>query len=497
MRVNYGIHAPRAAVTLELLFGRFRGLFYLAPVLILAAWGLVVDALRPAPRDMSKDMARRQLAWLALAIVGFYLALGSGYYMWDGGAAVGPRHCVPMLPVPRARPGPRAAPGPRPPCSRSGPCPPRRCSPPPPPRPRPRNSATRCGATPGRTCSQPARLRRRDQPRPAARPPRHPQRPAAAGPVVVDLAAAAPAAAPGVIALARRSPPTMLAGPSHAQALARSAGPPRPRRPGGDPRLLQRALGLELPAQAHRASPRPSWSTSTSRSTAPTPSHPRPRDAHRGLRARGPERHRHPQAPDLAAVRHRPARAPRLPGHAGDPRPRPRSPPGAPSRSTSAASAARSSRWCSARADPRHHRPRRGPPRPRARRPLRRRPRPRAGAEHIALAALTAVRDLDSDRELLYPDFIFAMLGEVARAALELLMNKANYEYQSDFARKYISPAGRGRRGKAEGPRAVLKAPGCSSSCCASRASPSPPSSRPASRPARTSPSSSSGPSAS
>jgi len=99
MRVNYGIHAPRLAVTVELLFGRFRGLFYLAPVLILAAWGLVVDALRPAPRDMSQPTwPVRQLAWLALAIVGFYLALGSGYYMWDGGAAVGPRHCVPMLP---------------------------------------------------------------------------------------------------------------------------------------------------------------------------------------------------------------------------------------------------------------------------------------------------------------------------------------------------------------------------------------------------------------
>ncbi len=67
------------------------------------------------------------------------------------------------------------------------------------------------------------------------------------------------------------------------------------------------------------------------------------------------------------------------------------------------------------------------------------------GAEYIALAALSAVRGLDSDREAFYPDFIFAMLGEVARAALELIMNKANYEYQSDFARKYIS------MGKAEG----------------------------------------------
>ena len=99
MRVNYGIHAPKLTVTIELLFGRFRGLFYLAPVLILAAWGLVVDALRAAPKDMSKATCPvRQSAWLGLAIVGFYLALNSGYYMWDGGAAVGPRHCVPMLP---------------------------------------------------------------------------------------------------------------------------------------------------------------------------------------------------------------------------------------------------------------------------------------------------------------------------------------------------------------------------------------------------------------
>jgi len=67
------------------------------------------------------------------------------------------------------------------------------------------------------------------------------------------------------------------------------------------------------------------------------------------------------------------------------------------------------------------------------------------GAELIALAALDAVRDLDRDRGVLYPDFILAMLGEVARAALEQIMNKATYEYQSDFARKYIA------MGRAEG----------------------------------------------
>lgn len=117
MRVNYGIHAPDPAVLLELLFGRFRGLFYLAPVLLLAAWGLVAQALTwperqvtgtTAPTGQASEPARqtpptttwptRQVAITALLIVAFYLALNSGYYMWDGGAAVGPRHCVPMLP---------------------------------------------------------------------------------------------------------------------------------------------------------------------------------------------------------------------------------------------------------------------------------------------------------------------------------------------------------------------------------------------------------------
>jgi len=58
-------------------------------------------------------------------------------------------------------------------------------------------------------------------------------------------------------------------------------------------------------------------------------------------------------------------------------------------------------------------------------------------AEHIAHASLLAVHDLDSEHSLVYPDFVLARLGEVARAALELLMPPKGYEYQSDFARKY------------------------------------------------------------
>ena len=72
------------------------------------------------------------------------------------------------------------------------------------------------------------------------------------------------------------------------------------------------------------------------------------------------------------------------------------------------------------------------------------------GAEHIALAALVASRDLDNERDVLYPDFIFALLGEVARKALEQLMQARNYEYQSDFARKYFYG------GKAEGKAELL-----------------------------------------
>ncbi|HEY8376057.1 MAG TPA: hypothetical protein VIK91_06185 [Nannocystis sp.] len=101
MRVNYGIHAPDPGVLLEILFGAYRGLFYVAPVLLLAAWGLFVE-LRGWPPGHSSRSDRswpvRHVSLVCLAIVGFYLALNSGYYMWDGGAAIGPRHCVPMLP---------------------------------------------------------------------------------------------------------------------------------------------------------------------------------------------------------------------------------------------------------------------------------------------------------------------------------------------------------------------------------------------------------------
>lgn len=86
MAVNYGIGRPDPAVLAQLLFGSYRGLFYLAPVMLLATWGLAVE-----------DRARGDRL-LALGLIAYYLLLNSGYYMWDGGAALGPRHAIPMLP---------------------------------------------------------------------------------------------------------------------------------------------------------------------------------------------------------------------------------------------------------------------------------------------------------------------------------------------------------------------------------------------------------------
>jgi len=56
----------------------------------------------------------------------------------------------------------------------------------------------------------------------------------------------------------------------------------------------------------------------------------------------------------------------------------------------------------------------------------------------IALAAHTASAALDSDRSRIYGDLIFSSLSEAARRALDH-MDVRTYEFQSDFARRYIA----------------------------------------------------------
>ena len=97
MRVQYGIRAPDLNVLAELTFGSYRGIFTLCPVMLLATWGF----LRSYPRFTSASMPNALGASAyasALAIIVFELCLSAGYYMWDGGAAFGPRHLLPALP---------------------------------------------------------------------------------------------------------------------------------------------------------------------------------------------------------------------------------------------------------------------------------------------------------------------------------------------------------------------------------------------------------------
>ena len=67
-------------------------------------------------------------------------------------------------------------------------------------------------------------------------------------------------------------------------------------------------------------------------------------------------------------------------------------------------------------------------------------------AAQIALAALGACLDLDTERAAFYADVVRIALGDAARAALEALMQSPQgREFQSEFARKYVS------LGRAEG----------------------------------------------
>ncbi len=61
----------------------------------------------------------------------------------------------------------------------------------------------------------------------------------------------------------------------------------------------------------------------------------------------------------------------------------------------------------------------------------------------IAAAVLPAIQGLDEERARFYGDLVYNALNDAARRALEAMMK--GYEYQSDFAKKYVA------QGRAEG----------------------------------------------
>jgi len=66
-------------------------------------------------------------------------------------------------------------------------------------------------------------------------------------------------------------------------------------------------------------------------------------------------------------------------------------------------------------------------------------------AARIASTAIVASADIDAERCRLYHDLILISLAEHAPKAYEATMNSLGFEYQSDFARRYVA------EGKAEG----------------------------------------------
>ena len=73
----------------------------------------------------------------------------------------------------------------------------------------------------------------------------------------------------------------------------------------------------------------------------------------------------------------------------------------------------------------------------------------------IAGAMLPAIHRLDDDRARFYYDRVYNSLNDAAQRALEAMMK--GYEYQSDFAKKYVAQ-GRDQGRVEEAARAVLTA---------------------------------------
>ncbi len=83
-----GVRLPTLDGLFGLLLGTRRGLFYIAPIAVAGVAGAIV-AVR----------ARLPGAGILGVVALVLLILNSGYYMWWGGAATGPRHLVPVFGV--------------------------------------------------------------------------------------------------------------------------------------------------------------------------------------------------------------------------------------------------------------------------------------------------------------------------------------------------------------------------------------------------------------
>ena len=90
MTQAFGLGLPKIDRILKLLFGGRRGLFFHAPILAAAPFGLWL---------LGKNPPHRLLAAAAAAIALYYLLFNASFYAWHGGWSYGPRYLSPCLPL--------------------------------------------------------------------------------------------------------------------------------------------------------------------------------------------------------------------------------------------------------------------------------------------------------------------------------------------------------------------------------------------------------------
>jgi len=93
----YGVNVPRLLRLRRILFGEYRGLLPLAPVLAIAPAGWIVWFVR-RPAGLRDGGARRLAVAAAAAIAIYYVLLNASYAYWEGGWSYGPRHAAPAIP---------------------------------------------------------------------------------------------------------------------------------------------------------------------------------------------------------------------------------------------------------------------------------------------------------------------------------------------------------------------------------------------------------------
>ena len=94
----FGIHVPTFTALWQILFGRYRGLLPLAPVLMFAPLGLLAMVRWVRLKPDTTHVIRARAAWVAAIIAAYYILLNASYTYWEGGWSYGPRHLSPAIP---------------------------------------------------------------------------------------------------------------------------------------------------------------------------------------------------------------------------------------------------------------------------------------------------------------------------------------------------------------------------------------------------------------